>query len=510
VFKQVVPEQTERNVIAAIDEARTSRQRFASTYNAFFDLAAPWKMRVNEGSHDEPRSPTDQDDVFDSTLQEVADDWAANIADEATPSYRDWASHEPVDSLSQSAKKQIAPFVKARKKLVYDTIRESSFEQSSQECYLDLGIGPCGMMIRYTRVGQPIDCEYAPLAQLLLGPGPMGGVGVRFWERKVKVRNLDTIWPDIDWSHIKPTLELRRQDKGSVTILEGGIRDYDAPEEAWDWYVIERNKVCYHKRFTGRGSCPLQVGRIFVSEPSAYGVNPGAKALAPARTLNEMAYLELKRTAKVVDPPGIFSDPTGTLNPEAGFEPGIWHEAGDGFNVQDLAPQNDVREAYFKREELKMEIRRALYQDKPYQRGQTPPSASQWIGEERMTAQRRTLYRARLHNEWTLSIIHRFEWILEKRGQLDPIEYEGEIVDVRPVTPLSRAADLAEVEAGEKLLAIVGSYFPNELGLEVNVRKTVDEFKKRMGDETVILNSDEERGAIMEQRAMQAGGAGEP
>lgn len=493
-----------------ISKAREARNRFEARYNSYYDLTAPTKKRIGEDSSD-PRPANDQDDIFDATLEEVSENFAADMLDEFTPSYRPWTKHEPVSGVaSTSAEKKIKEYISGRMDFLYDQIRQSSFEEAVQECYHDMGIGPAGLMIRYSSSG-PIDCEYVPLAELLILPGPRGGVGWRAWERSPLEKDLHVIWPDIDWPKTleKDPEQLRRSTQ-RIKIVECWDRDFEGEEEAWHYYLLVKGKIEFYNWQQGPGSCPLQVGRIRVSVPSAYGLGPASKAIPAARTLNRLAYLELKRLGKVVDPPGIFEDPEGIFNPDEGFEPGYLYQGGEGFKFHDMAPQNDIREGFFKREELEMAIRRALFQDKPFQRGLTPPSATQWIDESTDREKRKALPRARVHREWVLPIVRRFEWILEMRGELEELQINGQAIKIEPVSPLSRASDTQSAQVSIQALQALASVYQQQLPMATDMVATAQNIVSKLGDENIKFADSDQVQQMLMQALSSGQGAGTP
>ena len=498
-------------IVARVEQAREARSHFQSIYNEFFDMAAPWRTRVGteDATAENPRAPSEQDDIFDATLQEEVDNWTSSANDEFTPSYRPWTKHEPVTAVAtQGLKKQVDEFIQKRMDTVYGAIRASSFEEASQEFYTDLAIAPSGLSITMTPAGRPFNVDHIPINELLILPGPHGGVDDRWRERNVKVRHLDRLWPDCDWSDFGGTAHDRKRSKAVARVIVGGYRDWSRGEETWDWYVMANGKVLKHKRLVGAGSCPFVVGRTRVSAPSAYGVGPAGKALPAARTLNQLAYLELKRLGKVVDPPGIYFD-DGLLNPEQGFDAGKWYAADRGFSVELLEPKSDMREVYFAQEDLREQVRRALYTDGPFQRGDTPPSATQWLGEEARAERRKSFPRARIQQELVLPAIRRFEHLLRKRGEIDDLEVENTVVRIEPVSPMSRAADMEEARVADDILGMWVGRFGEAAAEDLNVSQTMANSRDKLGDELIVVRSDQEvQQARMAVAAAEAAGTG--
>lgn len=509
--KRVVQTQRDKEIMALVEEAREARTRFASVYNQYYDLAAPWRTRVgvkSDGS--KPRSPAEQDDIFDSTLQDAVDDWASDCADEITPMYKHWAKYQVLTKIedlhSQSVRDKIAELAKRHYSKIYDAIRASDYEQQSQESWVDFGIGPAGMEMPMTPAGTPLRFDHIPMSEILILPSPFGGPGDRFRERYILMRHLDVIWPDVDWEFLG-SRSSRKTNKEPVEIIKAYTRDWsNRSEEVWTCDLMCNGKSVKKWVSRGPGSCAMIVARPRVSSPSAIGIGPANKAIAPARTLNVLAYLNLKRTGKAIDPPVAYSD-DGTANVEGGMESGTWTEFGEGFQIQELAPQSDAREGWFTQEDLRMQVKRAMFQDKPYQRGDTPPTATQWLGEEETNARRKGFPRAAAINEWALPIIMRAEYVLKARNELEDAKIGGELVRFEPISPLSRASDLQEVQLVNQHVTMFVSLFGPEAEIYYDMPGTMKATAEKLGTEAIRLRSEEEVEQIRAQRAAQEAAA---
>lgn len=498
----------ERAIMVSVEEARQARQRFQSVYNNFYDLAAPWRYRVGEELNSKyPRSPAEQDDIFDTTLQDAVDDWASDCADEYTPSYKPWTKYKVVGgprSFSKAVKDEIMTFASEHMAKVYDRIRESAFEEQSQEAYVDFAIGPMAMDWPYTPAGQPLKCEHIPLNELLILPSPFNGPGDRFRIRQIAIQDLDIIWPNADWSDLGQKAH-RKTNNNVVEVVQAHTRDWsNRSEEVWTYRLLCKGLTKGKPEVTkGPGSCRMVVARPRVSAPSALGIGFANKAIAPARTLNKLAYLELKRQGKIVDPPTGYSD-DGTANIEGGIEAGDWIEFGEGFEIKELAPQTDAREVWFNQEDLRMQVKRALFQDKPYQRGDTPPTAAQWLSEEERNARRKGFPRARAIQEWVLPTLRRTEWILRKRGEIEDQKIEGELVRFEPISPMSRASDLNEVQLVNQHVDLFVSRFGPDVEIYYDMPEMMRETAEKMGTDSIKLRSEDQVEQERQKRAATA------
>ncbi len=508
------PTEAERQIMLGVEEAKQARLRFQSVYNTFYDLAAPWRTRINEQQDARnPRSPAEQDDIFDTTLQNAVDDWSSDCADEFTPSYKDWAKYKVVGgpkTFSKSVQEKILELATAHFTTIYDRIRESAFEEQSQEAYVDFAIGPMAMDWPETKAGQPLKCEHVPISELLVLPAPYGGgPGDRFRVRDLQVKHLDVMWPKADWSHLG-TKAQRKISQDTIEVVQAHTRDWEnRSEEVWTYQVLCKGIAVTSPQVTrGPGSCRLVVARPRVSAPSAIGIGFANKALAPARTLNKLAYLELKRQGKIVDPPTGYSD-DGTANVEGGVDAGTWIEFGEGFVIQELAPQTDAREVWFNQEDLRMQVKQALFQDKPYQRGDTPPTAAQWLSEEERNARRKGFPRARAIREWVLPTLRRVEWMLRKRGEVQDQRIEGELIRFEPISPMSRASDLGEVQLVNQFIDLFIGRLP-ESAINLNLTDTMKKVAELLGTDAIVLRTAEEvEQQQMKQAAMAAAERGQ-
>jgi len=500
-----------------VEQARSSRSKFQTSYNNFFDLAAPWRPRVGEkATPSNPKAPSEQDNIFDTTLQDAADDWASDCSDEFTPSYKPWTTYVVVggaDRFSKAAQDKIKEFVKNRQTVIYDKIAASGFEEQSHGAYVDLAIAPTGMDIPFTPAGQGLTFEHVPISELLFLPGPFGGPGDRMREREIEIRHLDVIWPDANWEKCGRK-DQRKKSTETVTVIQAYSRDWsNRSEEVWTEYLLCHGaSVRAPVKRRGAGSCRLIVCRPRVSAPSAYGIGFGNKAVPPARVLDEMAYLQLKRQGKVVDAPYLYWD-DGTLNLDGGIDAGEWLEAGENFNVEDLSPKNDGRESWFVQEDLRAQVRRALFQDKPYQRGDTPPTATQWMDEQSMNARRKSFPRAQITREFVLPILRRAEWILKERKEIEDITVENELVRLEPISPMSRASDLAEVQMADQHMSLFANRFGEAVKNEYNLPEMMRMAAEKLGSDVIVIATAEERRQKQSEDAQNAAiarGGGQP
>jgi len=138
-----------------------------------------------------------------------------------------------------------------------------------------------------------------------------------------------------------------------------------------------------------------------------------------------------------------------------------------------------------------MTVKKALYQDGPHQRGDTPPTAAQWLSEEARAMRRQA--RRRIYREYTLPVIRRFAYIFSKRGQLPPIKIDGNTIAVEYVSPLSRASDVDEVTRSIELARSALGVFGEQAVAYTDVGETMKNWKDKMSDTTLIIRDEPEQ-----------------
>ena len=136
------------------------------------------------------------------------------------------------------------------------------------------------------------------------------------------------------------------------------------------------------------------------------------------------------------------------------------------------------------------------------------------MDEKAWNTRRRELPRDRCVREWVLPIIERVAWILKERGQLPDIKLKGgDVVNVRPISPLSKAKDLEDIQVTNQIMQLamaVGNL--KQTGAPVDVKATIENLRSTAKERHLAMMTDEQIAqeqemAMMAQAAGAAGGA---
>ncbi|OYW44952.1 MAG: hypothetical protein B7Z36_05975 [Novosphingobium sp. 12-63-9] len=478
-------------LLERIDTARMDRTHFTEVLNKYYELALPWRQPISHTLLAScPRSFDEQADIFDTTLQDAVADFAAMMSDLFTPHYKPWAELKPVGTYDKALLAKAKPLIEQRQAKIYDLIRQSDFYEQAQQVYLDMAGSKGGMVIPFAKRGKKIRCTPVVMSGLLDDVGPNGELDMRAMEFVTKKKHLESLFPD-EWEEMKKDQKWSRmQGNAECTVIQGGHRGDD--DGKWTTFLVINNKVCSLKTLEGEGAMPVHVLRWQDAAYSAWGPGPGIQALPSARVLQEMGFLFLKNLAKSVDPPFAYTE-DGLFNPDGGIEAGMALPMEKGTDFKSLLFERDLNPALFEREIHVQRVKRALFVDEPEQKGKTPPTAAQWIDERAQTDRRLQISRIRIYKEWVMSVLQRYNWILERRGETPKIEIDGTVVHVAFDSPITKTSDADEVSRSMQLTQSAVGMFGETALQNIDAATTIGAWKEKMGDKLLTLKPFDER-----------------
>lgn len=486
-----------------VNDARMDRDRMAPLINEVYRLGQPYRSRVTTTltQTTQPITETDITDILDGTLQEAIEDFASDMIATFTPPHEPWVKHVPSVTLSPQEQKAIGDQLKGLERAFWEDMAKSTYYDAAYECFHDLASGTMAMCRKAYGPTDPIIYEPLPTAQVLVDHGPRGGNDLRAYEAFVTLRDLKALYPDI----VKrlPETKLKANENAKMLIQHGSHRLWDRRSGTFyrSFFYVD-NQLVWEKVLDGEGAPSVIVGRWRTTSESAYGIGPAFKACPPARVLQELTALHLAIMHKTTDPP-IFYSGDGTQNLEQGLDAGAAYDMGEGFQVEELSPKGRFDVSFFAQEDLRMQVRRALYQDKPEQKGDTPPSATQWADQSERTKQRFEIPRGKLYTEWVMPTVVGHWWARNQQGLWPKIETNSGVVTLQPMSPQAKARSFEDVARAERILAMAANFMPEQTQLALNVPATIERIKNVLSDDIVVVRSDEEIAQIVAMQAQQ-------
>jgi len=473
--------------------ARTDRLRRASLINEVFRLASPWRRQVgaaqqmlSQAGGDPQLSPDDVADILDSTLQDTVEDFAADMMARFTPVQEVWAKFEPAEMLPPEILRQIEEPVARTQDYVYSEIERSNFTEAALEFYQELASGTAGMSILSEGPNNPLICEPITIADLLLDRGPHGFVDGRWRERTLEKRMFEACYGAYGIK-LPPTLS-GLQPESSLQILDGVVRSWaNKAYETYTRMLFVNDQLVWSQNYDGAGAAHIIACRWATSGTCVYGIGPAFKASPDQRVLNELKAMVLAAGSKLIDPPAFYDD-DGVINFDQGLDAGDMIPRAPGSKVDTLKMEGKLDLAFFEFQELQANIRRALYQDKPYQRGDTPPTLGQWTDEKARTERRLEIPRGKVINEFVLPVLKRVVWLRSKEGQIDPVRLGDRVIKVVPQSTFGRARAYERVASSERLLNIMRANMPDQMAV-IDAAGTIRNIKADMDEQNVVVLS---------------------
>lgn len=471
-----------------LKDAQTDRNRHRSTLDEIMRFAMPWRPRFDQTE----RNRADAMELFDSTAITSLHDFGADLMATLTPIYADWLEVVPAKELQPGALKALAPDLKRYQDVVFSEMRRSNFYEAAQEAYRDVGAGTMAMIIEDHDISRPIHCQAVPITDLFIGRGPFGGVDDRFRELNPRHSEIAALWPKAEIDE-----ELAQKIKASpdarCKVHEGLTRDWsDRGNETWKHCVFTKDKKLIGDQVQGMGSCSLITARWSTDSTTAWGIGPLYTCIPDIKTVNKLVELILRNAEKAIDPP-FFYDDDGVINLDEGLVPGAAIPRLPGSKADTLESSARFDVAFLTQDDLRQAIRRALFQDGPHQRGDTPPTATQWMEEAAATARRIGAPIGRLVTEWQIPIFQRFAYILAVRGVLPPVKLQGEAVQLNTISPLLRAQRQEEAVRIDRWLEVLSTRFgPQVAQIIVNLFATAEALREAMGVPPTLVNSEEQ------------------
>lgn len=476
--------------LAAAKEARRDiHEELRESYKFLFNgRARDFESRYSA------ESTEDIGDLFTELPAELAVDFATDICDFYAPDTAAWIEFEYQEQPEwpEQVRAQAREIVENRESDILGEVASSNFYTQCHTAAKEAAHGTMAMWISRDILGEPVWCEPVPANELYIGKG-LRGIEDRFWARKIRASGLPTMFEGVDF----PDKIRRKIEKNHLCEVIWGfwIDRTDPQEPMWvEHATIDGTHV--HQREAGpwKGGCPLLVGRVNPESSNPWGRGPMRVGLPAARVLDEIEAIFLEKMDQVINPSWAYPS-DGVLDLSKGLSGGTAYpmSPGSGRDIMELASKANLDAGFFEKAQIEDRLRQVFFQDGPRQRGDTPPTATQWLDELRATQRRIGRPTSTLWSEFFVHVIYRFEQLMVEAGKLDAaITVAEDIINVAPVSPLIKAQRQDEAMVGRSLLDTAQQTFGEQTPVVVDGYQTFQNLKDRMGDTVVVMRSPEE------------------
>lgn len=433
--------------------------------------------------------------------EELAADLAGDLVTYYTPAEVKWAEYMVTAEIPEDAEDAVLKLVQAREDQFSDLISASNYNDVAPAGFFEAAShGTIALWVQKSHLTQPIHFEVVQPHQLLITPGHLGYLD-RFREAKVCADTLPALFQGWEVDLSDEPLQRKIKTPGlTCKVVWGFWLDWSDPgNPKWRCEItIDSKRITPEKPLDlgpMAGSCPLLVGRFNPQSGKPWGRGPGIRALPDLRVTNEIADVVMSALDQALTNTLIYPD-DGSLDLSEGIEAGRAYPASARFDKNSifmLPNAVNVDQAYFTEEKQEGKLRRTFYQDGPRQRGDTPPTAEQWVDERRRVQQRLGKPSAPLWSELILSLVQRVEYLaVQSKLMPEAITHDGNSITVMPISPLQKAQNQDKVMIARSNLTLAVNLLQDQAGSVVDMVQTMKNIVKTSGDDLTKIKDEQD------------------
>ncbi len=426
------------------DAAKDVRAEWEGLWEECYDYALPGRGNFL-GNKQNGKARTNH--LYDATAMDAADQLAASLLGNLTPSWSQWFGLKPGPDLSPSEADALAPVLEQASKTIQAHFDRSNFAVEIHQCYLDLAVGgTASLAFEEAEPGGFSAFKFSaiPLRHIVLEEGESGYLESAY--RTIPI-TLDQLTQRYPYAQIPvDVLKAAAQDpQTKFNVLEAVT-----PRDLVYDYVAALLPTGGEPVFLHGGTfeqSPIISFRWLKSPGEIYGRSPVMKALPDIKTANKVVELILKNASIAVT--GIWqADDDGVLNP-ANIEltPGsiIPKAIGSkGLQPLEMPGRFDVSQLIL--DGLHANIRHALLTDKLQPIAGARMTATEVLERSAEMSMLLGATYGRLQSELLTPLIKRAFAILRRRGEVPDISLDGRLVVVDYRSPLARSQGQRNVQ----------------------------------------------------------------
>jgi len=462
-------------------KAKQHRENFVPLFEECYEYALP----MRESFYSESIGQRRDDKIFDETAVVGVQEFASRLQSGLVPNFARWADFTAGSETPKEERDQVNNELDEVTEYVFEIIQNSNFAQEVHESFMDLAVGTGVLVVSEGDAIHPINFTAVPLPHIVLDTGPDDYIDHVYRERHCRNSDIPNMYPKATISD-KLQRKISNQPEERTKILEVVCRDYSVKnEDQFMFYAIEPNlkEMIKMETYKGVGSNPFVCFRWSKCSGEVYGRGPLMNALSAIKTTNLTIELILENAQMAIS--GIYQmDDDGVINPDTiNLVPGtVIPKAPNSQGLQPVAAAGSFDVASLVLNDMRLNIKRALYNDMLGNPDRTPASATEVA--ERMADLSRRIGSAfgRLQAELVQPVLQRVVYILKKQGRIELPTINGREVKVRSVSPLAQAQSNQDISSVARFLEMVQQRFgPDIMNILINSEETAAYLAKKFG-----------------------------
>ncbi|MAT13262.1 MAG: phage tail protein [Rhodopirellula sp.] len=496
--------QVAEQYIRRYERAKNHRENFVPLFEECYEYALP----MRESFYHESIGKRRDDKIFDETAVVGVQEFASRLQSGLVPNFARWADFTAGSEVPKEEKDEINNTLDEVTDYVFEVIQNSNFAQEVHESFMDLAVGTGILAVNEGDAVHPIQFNAIPLPHVVLDIGHDDNIDHVFRVRHARCDQLMLMYPK---AQLSETLKKKCQKEpdAKIEILEVVCKDYTVKNDdgsALYAIVMESKEVIFQEQYKGVGSNPYVCFRWAKCAGEVYGRGPLVNALSAIKTTNLTIELVLENAQMAIS--GIYQmDDDGVINPDTiNLVPGtIIPKAPNSLGLQPVASAGSFDVASLVLNDMRLNIKRALYNDMLGDPNKTPASATEVA--ERMADLSRRIGSAfgRLQVELVQPVLQRVVYILKKQGRIEIPTINGREVKVRSVSPLAQAQHNQDITSVHRFLEMVQRTFgPEILNILINSEETAAYLAKKFGVPDTLIRDAEERRQLVQMAQQMA------
>ena len=479
------------------EKAKAVRQRWEHLFDECYEYALPMRQTFSSQSLGERRD----DKIFDETAVVGVQEFASRLQSGLVPNFARWADFTAGSEIPKEKRDSINNELDEVTEYVFEVIQNSNFGQEVHESFMDLAIGTGVLHVEEGDAINPVNFTALPLPHVVLDVGPDDRIDHVFRERDIRYSDIAVLYPK---AQVNPRLQssMLTNPEGRTKVIEVICKNYTKiNEDAYYCIIFDVNTKCLlkYEEYKGTGSNPFICFRWSKDPGAVYGRGPLINALSAIKTTNLTIELILENAQMAIS--GVYQmDDDGVINPDTiNLVPGtVIPKAPNSQGLQPVKAAGSFDVANLILSDMRLNIKRALYNDMLGNPDRTPASATEIA--ERMADLSRRIGSAfgRLQAELVQPVLQRVVYILKKQGRIEIPTINGRQVKVRSVSPLSQAQANQDITSVNRFLELVqGRFGPELVNILINSEETATYLAKKFGVPDYLIRDLEERKQIM-------------
>lgn len=458
--------------ILRFEAAKQAKSRWQATLDDAYAYCLPqYAPPSTSATGGEAKGEKRGVEVYDTTAEDALTEKAARTQDQLFPPFAEWTDFEPAEAveMDDATVRQVSErFAEARARF-HAAVETANFHIEMPLALRDAYVSTGAVTVDFGTPANPLVFGAVPIGQLIPEESPDGVIRTNYRERKVKLRDLATLWPDAELPEDRQA-RAENAPNEEVSVVEMEIYEPETDATRYRVFLDGWHEILEETLGAQRTIC-FRVDKV---PGETMGRGPALAKMPDIKTANKVVELVLKNASIAVT--GIWqADDDGVLNPaNIKLVPGaiIPKAVGsNGLTPLEAPGRFDVSNLVL--EELRERIKRGIA-------GPSLPPASDGVRTAFELGERRADQQAvevpqtlRLLNELYFPLVRRILHILTHPAMagspffIPDLEIAGQRVLPRPISPLVRLRDQAQTDAALQAFAAVLQTFGPEMAADI-------------------------------------------